>query len=359
MKKIFNKTSSRILLVSSLLFISSFFIFSGRASAQTDGKSADDAIDWVKNQVGTFIDVDGAYGAQCVDLIKAYYIFLGQSQPFGNGADYAVNALPEGWTRIQGAVPEKGDVLVYAASIDHPYGHVGIYESDFVTYHQNFGIQKYVRAVDIKYDSINIPYWGVIRPDFSGSGSGKSGNGNSGTWKSGTGEDSDDPSEEDEEPEKIVNTFFSDGTYTYYIQADGTYMKDRLTYHPDGEHIIYFDSEGHEVFDAFTHVTHSIAGEKVDDYCYFNTFGYMYVNTVTYDAEGSKLYYINPYGQLEHDGWFLFDENAEYGDTGEKWNFTGTYLGFANFDGTLLHDIFANDMDDKKVYMQGNGEAKY
>ena len=41
--------------------------------------------------------------------------------------------------------------------------------------------------------------------------------------------------------------FFSDGVYTYYLQSDGSPMTNRLTYHPDGEHIIYFDENGHEV----------------------------------------------------------------------------------------------------------------
>ena len=30
----------------------------------------------------------------------------------------------------------------------------------------------------------------------------------------------------------------------YYFKSDGTPMKDRLTYHPDGEHIIYLDANG-------------------------------------------------------------------------------------------------------------------
>lgn len=29
----------------------------------------------------------------------------------------------------------------------------------------------------------------------------------------------------------VINDFVFDGTYTYYAQADGTPMKDRLTYH--------------------------------------------------------------------------------------------------------------------------------
>ena len=41
------------------------------------------------------------------------------------------------------------------------------------------------------------------------------------------------------------DVFFCDGTYTYYLQADGTPMKDRLTYHPDGEKNAIDDSEPH------------------------------------------------------------------------------------------------------------------
>lgn len=41
--------------------------------------------------------------------------------------------------------------------------------------------------------------------------------------------------------QKVINDFVFDGVYTYYAQADGTPMTNRLTYHPDGVHIIYFD----------------------------------------------------------------------------------------------------------------------
>lgn len=157
------------------------------------------------------------------------------------------------------------------------------------------------------------------------------------------------------------NEFISDGTFTYYVQNDGTVMKDRLTYHPDGQHVIYFDAEGHEVFNAFTHPSSSVEGKAIPDgeQYYFNVYGYMYVNTVTYDVTGTKLYYINPYGQLEHNGWFLFDADANYGDDGSKWAFTGSHLGFANYDGTLLHDAATFDYNGTPCYMQGNGEAAY
>ena len=139
------------------------------ASASTNGHTAQEALTWVRSQLGKSLDYDGVYGAQCVDLIKYYYDYLGcASYARGNGADYASNALPSGWTRHKGAQPQPGDIIVYGASSSNPYGHVAIYESDYVTYHQNFNGKQYVVKFTGKYNSCTNPYWGVVRPDFSG-----------------------------------------------------------------------------------------------------------------------------------------------------------------------------------------------
>ena len=66
------------------------------ASASTGGKSADDAINWVRSKAGQPLDYDGAYGAQCVDLICYYYRCLGQTSPGGYAKEYRTNALPSG-----------------------------------------------------------------------------------------------------------------------------------------------------------------------------------------------------------------------------------------------------------------------
>ena len=101
-------------------------------------------------------------------LIKAYYSYLGQTSPGGNGADYSWNQLPAGWQRLQNAQPQKGDILVYSGNGANPYGHVAIYESDYSTWHQNFASQrKVVNVTNIRYNGFDNPYWGVIRPDFS------------------------------------------------------------------------------------------------------------------------------------------------------------------------------------------------
>ena len=125
-------------------------------------KTADDAINWVRSLNGQTVG-----SGECVALIKAYYSYLGQTSPGGDGKDYSWNQLPAGWTRIQNAQPQKGDILVYGWSAKNPAGHVAIYESDYSTWHQNFGSARYVTQVTYRYNSFDNPYWGVIRPDFS------------------------------------------------------------------------------------------------------------------------------------------------------------------------------------------------
>ena len=89
----------------------------------------------------------------------------------GSAVDYGYNTLPDGWTRIQGGTPQKGDILIYSPTAGNPYGHVAIYESDYVTYHQNYGgeyVQRVTNYYTEMYDWYNnrMPYWGLIRPDF-------------------------------------------------------------------------------------------------------------------------------------------------------------------------------------------------
>ena len=141
------------------------------ASASTNGHTAQEALTWVRSQLGKSLDYDGfpSYQPyQCVDLIKYYYEYLGcASYASGNGADYASNALPSGWARYKGAQPQPGDILVYSGTSDNPNGHVAIYEADNITYHQNFNGCAYVVRFNYHYkNDVYSPYWGVIRPDF-------------------------------------------------------------------------------------------------------------------------------------------------------------------------------------------------
>lgn len=136
-------------------------------SASATSRTVDQAIAWANSKVGQAIDYDGAYGAQCVDLILAYYNYLGVPTSSGNGKDYAWNTLPANWTRVQGGTPQRGDILVYSGSSDNGgYGHVAIYESDYVHYDQNIvGYYGVVRCT--WHYNYNGNYWGYIRPNWS------------------------------------------------------------------------------------------------------------------------------------------------------------------------------------------------
>lgn len=162
----------------------------------------------------------------------------------------------------------------------------------------------------------------------------------------------------DSEGNKVINQFKCDGTYTYYFQADGTAMKNRLTYHPDGEHVIYFDEYGHEVFSDFAHVLKSISGDDVDDYCFFDVYGYLYVNVLTYNKAGSQLLYANEYGRLECNGWFQFSDTVKWADGTECIGIAGGY-GYGQSTGYLLTNIETTDWLGRNCYLQGNGVAAY
>ena len=58
------------------------------------------------------IDYDGEWGCQCVDLIAAYYQYLGTRTPGGNAIAYKDNTLPSGWKRVYDDY-QPGDIAVY------------------------------------------------------------------------------------------------------------------------------------------------------------------------------------------------------------------------------------------------------
>lgn len=133
----------------------------------------------------------------------------------------------------------------------------------------------------------------------------------------------------------IVNDFVFDGEYTYYAQADGTPMKNRLTYHPDGEHIIYFNEMGHEVFSEFQYC------ESVGYTCYFDSQGYIYKDQITY--LNGVPFYLNANGKREDSGWFQFANGVDY--------------GYADGAGRLRHNRFSYDNYGRVVYYHWNGMA--
>ncbi len=130
-----------------------------------------------------------------------------------------------------------------------------------------------------------------------------------------------------------TDVFFFDGTYTYYLQTDGSPMKDKLTYHPDGEHIVYFDQNGHEVFTTFQYCP------SVQYTCYFDSNGYLYKDQITF--VGDKTYYLNGNGAMEQNGWFQFANGRDY--------------GWANADGSLNTTGWGTDPYGRTVFYHWNG----
>jgi alpha-tubulin suppressor-like RCC1 family protein len=131
----------------------------------------------------------------------------------------------------------------------------------------------------------------------------------------------------------VTNEFAFDGSYTYYLQADGSPMKDRLTYHPDGEHIIYFDSDGHEVFQNFQYCP------SVGYTCYFDSQGYIYKDQITF--VGDKVYYLDENGRIKQNEWFSFANGRD--------------VGYAEADGTLRSNGFGYDPWGRVVFYHWNG----
>ncbi|MEG1945687.1 MAG: Ig-like domain-containing protein [Lachnospiraceae bacterium] len=137
----------------------------------------------------------------------------------------------------------------------------------------------------------------------------------------------------DENGIMVINQFIFDGTYTYFMMVDGSPMKDRITYHPDGEHIIYFDEYGHEVFSNFQY------SKALNHIYYFDSQGYMYKNQITFS--NGNTYYLNGNGEMEQNGWFSFVNGRDY--------------GFANKNGSLMCNGFSYDPWGRVVFYHWNG----
>ena len=175
-----NKYGITALIAALAVFLLSFSA-GGRALAKEKKEAPkpactiQEALKWAHGQKGKYIDMDGAYGAQCVDLIYAYYERLGVGRRGGNGADYQYDEkLPKGWERLyaeDGAVPMPGDVVVWAGGaygISSSCGHVGIIRSvskkgNFRVFEQNYGADRSVTVNPHKAGEFTC----LLRPNWS------------------------------------------------------------------------------------------------------------------------------------------------------------------------------------------------
>ena len=130
--------------------------------------------EFVKAYNGKATDYDGAYGAQCVDLIKLYLnkVFGIKAGSWGNAKYYWINfdkhsELTKNFTKIKNTasfVPQKGDIMVWDGNQGNGCGHVAICTgegdtSKFYSYDQNWN-GKAMHKVKHGYDNV----YGVLRP---------------------------------------------------------------------------------------------------------------------------------------------------------------------------------------------------
>jgi hypothetical protein len=177
-----------------LVVVMLFTAFPGTLSVSAAAtKTKDEAVKWTNDMLWTQApDMDGWYAAQCVDLVQAYYGYLGVSGGGGNARDYATNALPDGFVRIPNAygfVPEPGDIAVWSKGYGGGvYGHVGIVTAadlNTVTVADVYGSTAIqgthykasgetittagltVHRTTYGYSSNGMVFWGVIRPSYA------------------------------------------------------------------------------------------------------------------------------------------------------------------------------------------------
>jgi uncharacterized repeat protein (TIGR02543 family) len=179
-KRILSTVMAFIMVISITTIPESGFIIYAEAATRTP-RTLEQALNWVRDKLGTFYDQDGVYGSQCVDLINGYYIFFGGSRAPGHARDFATNSVPQGFTRFTLAnTPgglQPGDIFVNTAGT---YGHVGIVESvtnnsNFISICANWGTGPANTASQnnrpvIRVTRTNYTVHFVIRPTFSSGG---------------------------------------------------------------------------------------------------------------------------------------------------------------------------------------------
>lgn len=118
---------------------------------------------------GKFVDFDGAYGAQCFDLVNKWSTTLGY-RPFSGLYASGIYQQPQGnYSQIPNsptAVPQAGDIIVWNNRYGGGYGHTGIATGEgdtnyFVSFDQNYPTGSPSKPVRHSYDGVI----GWLRPN--------------------------------------------------------------------------------------------------------------------------------------------------------------------------------------------------
>jgi hypothetical protein len=86
---------------------------------------------FIQMNLNKHVDYDGHFGAQCVDLARAYFDYqdLPQFPPVVGAKDIA-DQLRDRSDVKEVSHPKKGDILIWGSNEYNPYGHVAIAISD-------------------------------------------------------------------------------------------------------------------------------------------------------------------------------------------------------------------------------------
>lgn len=132
------KKSIQIKIVASFLLFYIVDLMRAQPSAQI-------VLSDLNNKIGLCIDMDNAYGCQCVDVAKYVCITYWGQNISGNANQLdELNRWPSGTQKINyysGFIPQPGDFFIFEGS-SYPFGHIGIVRSatssGFVSLDQNW-----------------------------------------------------------------------------------------------------------------------------------------------------------------------------------------------------------------------------
>lgn len=255
-------------------------------------------INWAKAQENKWIDVDGAYGAQCVDLIMKYCQVFGGMIPRGNAIDYLSNAIPKDWKHYSSGEIQPGDVAIWKWGSWDEYGHVGIVISvngRYVTsVEQNVdgaavGVGGYAR-IRTRDDSCLV---GFIRPAYSENGWIKN---DTGWWYDlGNGDYYKDCW-------KLIN-----GSW-FKFNSNGYILENQWYHEEDTDRWYWLDTGGYMASKAWRYINNK--------WYYFHENGEMATGWIEYQG---RWYYLNhdngdmvseEYRKIG-DYWYLFNKDGE------------------------------------------------
>lgn len=91
--------------------------------------------DWKAQALGKHLDVDGAFGAQCVDVYLDYIQTVigvhdwASVSGYGNAVDMYDTVNTQYFDKLTGIIPRQGDVVIFNATTTNSAGHIAIVDS--------------------------------------------------------------------------------------------------------------------------------------------------------------------------------------------------------------------------------------